>query len=183
MNIISLDSCKSTNSTARDILDNNINPVPDTIVVARKQTQGRGRSGTWFSPEDCGVYMSVIRDNFTVPTPCPCCDDAQYAIIEQLTETLGNVINNLLIRYFHLQTRVMGINDIYLADRKLAGILCEYHAASNKLIVGMGLNTFRPSKVRKDLLQSAVWLNEYSSEHLIDHAKLVSMIAEEIIKI
>jgi BirA family biotin operon repressor/biotin-[acetyl-CoA-carboxylase] ligase len=179
MNVIHLDTCKSTNSLAREVLDQAPNqPLSiGTVIVARKQTQGKGRSGTWFSPEDCGIYMSVIT-----PWPTPT-ENECMATVETCTRAVGFRIMKLLQNYFHLNTYVQGINDIYLAGRKLAGILCEYHTASDKLIIGVGLNTFRPSKVRKDLLRKAVWLNEYSCEALIDHSKLVTMIAEEMLKI
>lgn len=168
MNILTLDTCKSTNLEARKILDSGFVLEP-VVITARKQTQGKGRSGNWFSPEDCGIYMSVITSELEAAD----------------TRLIGNRLVNLLKEYFKLRVYRSGINDIGLAGRKLAGILCEYHTASNKVIVGVGLNTFRPSnnKIRKDLIKKAVWLNEFSAESLIDHRILVNMITEEIIKI
>lgn len=186
MRILEFDTVKSTNQTARTILDmDNIDrpgPIPD-VIVSRKQTQGKGRSGNWFSPEDCGIYMSVIKNNFMPKPPCPCCDDADHTPIEQITELIGDTVREVLEGVFYLNLKTYGINDIYLAGRKLAGILCEYHTASNKLIVGIGVNTFRPVKIRKDLTKKIVFLNDYAAEYLIDHTKLIKMIAERVLTI
>lgn len=190
MNILQLGTCKSTNLEARKICDYEFDITPHSgfmylngkpwpnIIVSRKQTQGKGRSGNWFSPEDCGIYMSVIRDtrpNFK--------RNIHLLKVDDWTQHIGISINKVITDYFQLSTYMAGVNDIYLANRKIAGILCEYHAASDKLIVGVGLNTFRPVKIRKDLINKAVWLNDYAAEYLIDHKKLIDMISEEIIKI
>jgi|SRR5579872_1639095 len=166
MQILELDTCKSTNLVARWLLDNN--DYAD-VIATRKQTQGKGRSGNWFSPEDCGIYMSVIRSAHADP--------------DVFTESVGIRLAMLLQKYFQLLIYKKGINDLYIDNKKLGGILCEYHAASDKLIIGLGLNTYKPTKVRKDLLNSAVWLNEYASETRIIHKELVKMIAEEILSI
>lgn len=185
MNILQLDTCKSTNMVARDYLEGSLfsNKHPD-VIVARKQTQGKGRSGTWFSPEDNGIYMSVIRPGSWTKSP-GWNEVLRYQVegTDSLTKLFGMHIKELLADYFQLRLDLFGVNDIYLAGKKLAGILIEHHATSDKLIVGVGLNTFRPVKIRKDLINKAVWLNDYAAEYLIEHKKLVSMIAEEIMKI
>jgi BirA family biotin operon repressor/biotin-[acetyl-CoA-carboxylase] ligase len=47
----------STNARARELADQG---APEgTLVVAERQTRGRGRKGrTWFSPPDGGIYAS-----------------------------------------------------------------------------------------------------------------------------
>jgi biotin-[acetyl-CoA-carboxylase] ligase BirA-like protein len=176
MKILELDTCKSTNLEAKRALEfKQLDYVCPDVIVARKQTQGKGRSGNWFSPEDCGIYMSVIRDTPKLPLTC--------LPLDLITQTIGLVIRDMLEQHFQLMVKLKPVNDIYLANKKLAGILCEYHPASDKLIVGIGLNTFKPSKVRKDLVNKITYLNDWAAEHLIIHHQLVVRIAEEILKI
>lgn len=135
-----------------------------TTIVADRQTRGHGQGGkSWWSPEGMGLYISIIRPVPALPH-------------ESLTSLIGAKLVHTLRRYTLLQIHQQGINDIYLDGRKLGGILCEIY--NNRLIVSVGLNLFRPNKVRKDLQRSAIWLNEFGAEHLIDGYKLVKMIEE-----
>jgi BirA family transcriptional regulator, biotin operon repressor / biotin---[acetyl-CoA-carboxylase] ligase len=188
MNTLHLEKCTSTNDVAKDILTNNINDVPPVLIIAEKQTKGRGRSGSWWSPEGAGLYMNVIRpviENFPHQH-----SEAIYqsyndpkVINDFTTINIGYALRNVLKRYFLLTVELKNINDIYLAGRKLAGILCEYHPDTEKLIIGIGVNLFRPTKVTKLLQKSAVWLNEYAAECRIDKLKLAEIIAEEVLKL
>lgn len=137
-----------------------------SVVVAQKQTKGHGQGDkSWWSPDGMGLYVSFIKPIPQVPH-------------EAITSLLGNQIVHLLRRYTLLNIHHHGINDIYLDNRKLGGILCEIY--DNRLIVSIGLNLFRPNKVRKDLQRSAIWLNEFGAEHLIDGNKLIEMIERSI---
>lgn len=168
MKTIHLEKCTSTNDVAKEILNNN--DVPPVLIIAEKQTKGRGRTGSWWSPEGVGLYMSVIRElNGHIP--------------HYFTNAVGISLTVLFHQYFYLLVHQHGVNDIYLANKKLAGILCEVHPQTNKLIIGIGINLFRPVKIRKDLVDKIVYLNDYASEYRIDKFKLVEMIAEEILKI
>jgi len=137
------------------------------IITADKQTGGRGRNGRiWFSPEGCGLYAAFIV-NLT-----------EYH--EFMTIWLGAGIVRELKKYTLLDIKQVGINDIYLDGRKLGGIICEVY--KGYLIVGIGLNRVRPSKVRKDLEDKIVYLSEFSAEHLIGQGDLLQVLAEAIIK-
>jgi|SRR6185437_1233216 len=191
MNIVKYDSVSSTNIAARNWLDQDVPLFTPLVFVARKQTQGKGQQGNWFSPEDCGIYMSVIRPMYKPKPGCSCCGDGNFTDVELIMEMIVNKVRWAMsdVLCLDLTTRPSSPNrprpgnDIYLNNRKVAGILCEYHANTDKLIIGIGINTFRPAKVRKDLLQKAVWLNEYSAEHLISHDILVEKVAEGILSL
>jgi BirA family transcriptional regulator, biotin operon repressor / biotin---[acetyl-CoA-carboxylase] ligase len=161
-------TCTSTIDLAeRAINQPNIADFIPQVITADKQTRGRGRTGaSWFSPEGCGLYVSFI-----VPVE-------EYH--EFLTMWIGAAIVRELKRYTHLDIRQAGINDLFLDNRKLGGIICEVY--KGYLIVGVGLNTFRPTRVRKDLDKTAVWLNEFSNESLLSTGDLLQVLAEAIIK-
>lgn len=161
-------TCTSTMDLAKHAIDQPyIADFIPLVITADKQTRGRGRNGgSWFSPEDCGLYASfVIRLD-------------EYH--EFMTMWIGTAIVRELQNYTHLDIKQVGINDLYLAGRKLGGIICEVY--KGYLIVGIGLNLFRPSKIRKDLQQSAIWLNEFGAEHLLDRADLIKVLEKAIVK-
>lgn len=163
-----IDCCDSTNAEAKRLIDLGSGGTAITSIIANKQTHGRGRLGkVWWSPADCGLYTSfVTKYNNTEP--------------ELLTTWIGHGIVTVLKKYTLLDIHQEGINDIYLDKRKLGGILCEIY--KGHLIVGVGLNLFRPAKVRRDLEKTAIWLNEYASEYLIDRTKLVELIAGVVLR-
>jgi BirA family transcriptional regulator, biotin operon repressor / biotin---[acetyl-CoA-carboxylase] ligase len=161
-------TCTSTIDLAKRAIDQpHIADFIPMVITADKQTRGRGRKGdVWFSPEGCGIYAA-----FVVPL-------TEYH--EFMTMWIGSAIVRELKRYTHLDIKQIGINDLYLDNRKLGGILCE--AYKGYLIVGVGLNIFRPSdnKIRKDLLSTIVYLNEFGAEHLLDRPDLINVLAEAI---
>lgn len=160
-------SVPSTNDWAKFNIDSALIQGND-VYIAHQQTKGRGRYGkTWWSPEGMGLYASFVKKYNQIDT-------------DMLTTWLGHGIVTVLKKYTLLDIHQEGINDIYLDKRKLGGILCEVY--KDYLIVGVGLNLFRPTKVRKDLLQSAVWMNEYGSEQRISINILIDLLAGVIFK-
>lgn len=170
MNREHFDSCTSTMDLARHAIDQPqiVDCIP-TVVTADKQTKGEGQNGNiWWSPEGMGLYASFI-----VPEPK---HDTANGL---LTSYIGHAVVSALRAHTHLNIYQMGINDIYLDQRKLGGMLCEIY--KGYLIIGIGLNVFRPSKVRKDLLKTAVWLNEFGAEHLLGRAQLIDVLSKRLI--
>lgn len=161
-------SCTSTMDLAKHAIDQpNIADFIPQVITADKQTRGRGRTGAaWFSPESCGLYVSFIT-NLT-----------EYH--EFMTMWIGSAIVREFRRHTRLDIRQVGINDIYLDQRKLGGVICEVY--KNYLIVGVGLNIRRPVKVRKDLLETAIWLDEFSAESKLATGDLLQALAKAIIK-
>ncbi|QKX00935.1 biotin--[acetyl-CoA-carboxylase] ligase [Wolbachia endosymbiont of Dipetalonema caudispina] len=139
----------STNKKASDLIDKGI--LNETIIIANKQTNGRGRAGKrWLSPEG-NFYVSLIIDisyNSTHIIPMAS-SDVEYLDnkmnVNKLTEltfvttlavgsTLLSVIDNGSIQY-------KWPNDILVDGRKISGILLEKKSDSNWLIIGIGINT------------------------------------------
>lgn len=104
-----------------------------TVVLASRQTGGRGRLGRqWESPEG-GVYLSAILRPQLSPaeiTPLP------------LVISLG-VARGLA--EFGAAPTLKWPNDVMLDDGKVAGILLEMSAEADRVswvVVGVGLNVF-----------------------------------------
>ncbi len=100
-----------------------------TVVVAERQTGGRGREGrTWLSPEG-GLYLSVLlRPTSERPALVPIA--AGVAVAEA---TAG----------FGVRSELKWPNDVLVSGRKLAGILAEASSASGGIewvVLGIGVN-------------------------------------------
>lgn len=129
--IIYVESTDSTmNDAARLALEG---ACEGTIVCAEAQTQGRGRRGrNWVSAKGQGVYFSIIL------RPC-------IPLPEAATLTL--VFAVALCKAVRVMTGLGAMikwpNDILISKKKVAGILMELNAETDRIhyiIVGVGLN-------------------------------------------
>jgi len=125
-----LEKVDSTNSWARRAVETG--PVPEgTIFAAGSQEGGRGRLGrTWVSPAG-GLWFTVAL----IPTR-PIAELGGLSLMAGLTAV--NVLSA-----FVPGCRVKWPNDVYLGDKKIAGILLEMVRESDKIsyvIAGIGVN-------------------------------------------
>jgi len=129
--IIYLNETDSTNTRAKELAAQG---APEgTLVIAEKQTEGRGRRGrSWFSPPGGGIYFSLILRPVLSPTETP-----------RITLMTAVVLAETLISLMKLKLRIKWPNDILVNGKKLAGILTEISTEMdevNYIIVGLGLN-------------------------------------------
>ncbi|RPI80111.1 MAG: biotin--[acetyl-CoA-carboxylase] ligase [Desulfobacteraceae bacterium] len=134
--LIYLPETDSTNRVAKDLALKN---APEgTLVIAEKQTQGRGRLGRqWFSPADEGVYISLIIRPAIPPQEAP-----------KLTLLTAVAIADAIIDLTGLPIHIKWPNDILINAKKTAGILTEINSEMdrvNYIVVGLGLNVNTPS--------------------------------------
>lgn len=133
MQIIKLNATDSTNLYLKDLM--NIKSLEDyTIVVAEKQTLGRGQMGTkWESKPFKNLTFSILRkfDSEKVTNPFMlniCVSLAVYALLSKL----------------HLpDLKVKWPNDILSGNFKICGILIENILSGNRMlasVIGIGLN-------------------------------------------
>jgi BirA family biotin operon repressor/biotin-[acetyl-CoA-carboxylase] ligase len=103
-----------------------------TIVIADQQTAGRGRRGhTWFSPPGSGLYVSVVV------TPSRARVEPQRATT-LLTLAAGVAVAEGIQSAAALHVDLKWPNDLFVARRKLGGILAE--AADGEVVLGYGIN-------------------------------------------
>jgi BirA family transcriptional regulator, biotin operon repressor / biotin---[acetyl-CoA-carboxylase] ligase len=103
-----------------------------TVVVADEQTGGRGRRGrAWFSPPGAGLYVSVVLTPGRARTEA----DRATAI---LTLAAGVAVAEGIAAATGLSVDLKWPNDLYVARRKLGGILAE--ADMPTVTLGYGIN-------------------------------------------
>ncbi len=123
------ESIDSTNIYANTIA----NQAPEgAVVVSKKQTQGKGRSGKiWVSDYDQGIYFSTILKP-SIPI-----SRASF-----LTQVAGAALATSLEK-LGVACQIKWPNDLVLNGRKIAGILTEMRAeieSISYIIVGIGVN-------------------------------------------
>jgi len=124
------DSIDSTQNQAMKMASDQTNN--GTIIIAEKQTSGKGRLGRkWISPKG-GIWFSVIlRPKFDISVI------TLFPIASALA--LANAIENTM----GIKTELKWPNDITIKGKKVAGMLVDASIESNKienLILGVGIN-------------------------------------------
>ncbi|WP_048058393.1 biotin--[acetyl-CoA-carboxylase] ligase [Pyrococcus yayanosii] len=125
--VIYLREVESTNDLAKLLA---LHEDEGTVIVADRQTRGRGRIGRrWESPEG-GVWMSVIL--------------RPPLVLEDLPKVvfMGAVAVVETLEKFGIPGKVKWPNDVLVEGRKIAGILAEGKAGT--VVLGIGLNVNNP---------------------------------------
>ncbi|MFA5102165.1 MAG: biotin--[acetyl-CoA-carboxylase] ligase [Candidatus Thermoplasmatota archaeon] len=123
------DDLDSTNTKAKELAK--AGAEEGTVVIAKTQSQGRGRfERNWESPEG-GVYLSVILRPSESFEQLP------------LLSFVAALAVNKTIRSYGLPATIKWPNDIRVNGRKIAGILLESEGDGRSItyvIVGVGIN-------------------------------------------
>ncbi|MDX2122582.1 MAG: biotin--[acetyl-CoA-carboxylase] ligase [Gemmatimonadota bacterium] len=121
-----------------------------TVVVARRQTGGRGSRGRQWSAPVGGLWLSVL------------CRPPEEAAIAVLSLRVGLAVAAALEQGRPgIQVRLKWPNDLLLADRKLGGVLCEARWQGGVpawVAVGVGINVVNP--LPPELRGAAISLGE-----------------------
>ncbi|WP_297551841.1 biotin--[acetyl-CoA-carboxylase] ligase [Thermococcus sp.] len=147
-NIITLDEVDSTNEYARRIAPT----APEgTVVVAKRQTAGRGRNGRrWASPEG-GLWMTAILKPKSSPEHVP-----------KLVFVGALAVVDALAKY-GIPAEVKWPNDVLVDGKKIAGVLSECKF-NHFALLGIGLNV--NNEVPEELLDKAVSMRELTGFEL-----------------
>ena len=127
-----LDSVDSTNNYAKKLASSGA--PHGSVVIAKKQTAGRGRlDRSFYSPSDAGVYLSIVlRPEFDVER------------ILLITAAASVALCRAIDFVAHMNTEIKWVNDIYLKGKKLCGILAETNSSNigsvDYIILGIGIN-------------------------------------------
>lgn len=146
-NAIYVKSLASTNSYASELL-RQISVSEGSLIYTFEQEKGRGQRGnSWESEPNKNVTLSlVLHPRFLQPAD-------QFL----LTKITSLAVADLMAEMLHSATHPHRIhikwpNDIYVNDKKIAGILIENYLRENAIqtsIVGLGIN------VNQTVFQSA----------------------------
>ncbi|MBO4236094.1 MAG: biotin--[acetyl-CoA-carboxylase] ligase [Firmicutes bacterium] len=127
--LIQLESVDSTNNYAK-CLDVSDGPI---VVVSDTQTAGRGRLGrSFYSPPESGLYMSIALPSESIFIPPALITLATAVAVRQSIEQV-----------FGSSPEIKWVNDLFLRDRKICGILTERTA--EKTVIGIGVNCYPSS--------------------------------------
>ena len=120
----------STMEMAKDLARKNCPTF--TVVIAGRQTAGRGRLNRQWLSEEGGLYFTlVLRPDIPLPTSYRVNFLASLTLARVLRETYG------------IAAAVKWPNDILVEDRKLSGMLSELEAEADRVFfinIGMGIN-------------------------------------------
>jgi BirA family biotin operon repressor/biotin-[acetyl-CoA-carboxylase] ligase len=132
------------------------------VIVAERQTSGKGRSGRqWESPKG-GIWLSIIlhpKFNIEVVTLFP------------LAASLA--LSNAIEKTLKIKSKLKWPNDIIIQGKKVAGMLVDASLESNKiesLVLGVGINFNVDSKqIEKNLKGTP---NFYGVTSLSEHKRV-----------
>ena len=145
------------------------------VIVAEKQTAGRGRLGrTFVSPEKTGIYISVIyapQGGITNPARLTAC--AAVAICRAIKE---------------YNPQIKWINDIFVTGKKVCGILAEGVAnfesgMIESAVVGIGINIKKNKTAFDGELADVAGTLEDASDVQLSRAQIAAEIAGQVLKI
>ncbi|HAT2909386.1 TPA: bifunctional biotin--[acetyl-CoA-carboxylase] ligase/biotin operon repressor BirA [Serratia marcescens] len=158
-------------STNQYLLDRIAELHSGDACVAEYQQAGRGRRGRqWISPFGANLYLSMFWRLEQGP-----------AAAMGLSLVIGMVMAEVLQRLGAADVRVKWPNDLYLNDRKLAGILVELTGKTGdaaQLVIGAGINL-----AMRDTNASAItqgWINLQEAGIQIDRNELAATLLNEL---
>ncbi|MDC9623977.1 bifunctional biotin--[acetyl-CoA-carboxylase] ligase/biotin operon repressor BirA [Xenorhabdus sp. XENO-7] len=141
--------------------------------VAEYQYAGRGRRGRqWISAFGRNLYLSMYWRLEQGP-----------AAAIGLSLVVGIVIAEVLNRQGAERVKVKWPNDLYLDDKKLAGILVELIGKTGdaaQIVIGIGMNISMSSEQQKLINQQ--WTNLQQAGIVVERNKLISEIILELKK-
>ena len=110
-----------------------------TIVIADRQTGGRGRMGrSFFSPEGTGIYMSILLRPIDMK-PSDAVKITTMAAVAACDAVEAVCGKNAMIKW---------VNDVFIDGRKTMGILTEASFGGRNnveyAVLGIGMNAYMP---------------------------------------
>ena len=162
LNVFIFDEINSTNTKLKEISQEK----EISLVLAEKQTLGRGRHGKhWQSEDHKNVYMSL------------CCEKTNK--IDSLSSKIGvlcaNSINNII------KKNIIGLkwpNDLIFKNKKVGGILIESEVMgeAKKTIIGIGINLSLSKK-------ESWWTDLSEFKYQVDKNIIINKITQNFIKL
>lgn len=144
--IIRFEEIASTNEYAKGLRKDKKN----VIIVAKRQSGGKGTKGRSFSSEEGGLYLTKLefytdflaKDSFLI-----------------MLNSAVSVCKTL--HHFGLKPVIKWPNDIFVNGKKICGILIENTFTGNKIansIVGIGLNVYNELPMELTEIATSMYL-------------------------
>ena len=132
-----------------------------TIIIAQKQTGGKGRlNRKWISPKG-GIWFSIIlHPNFTI----------EESVLLPIVTAIA--LSNAIQKSLKIKTNVKWPNDITLKRKKVAGIIIDASFQSNvieNIIIGVGINyKIKSKELEKKIVKTP---NFYGVDSLLNESQ------------
>ena len=158
------DSIDSTQNQALKMADEPANN--GTVIIAAKQTGGKGRSGRkWISPKG-GIWLSIIlQPKF----------DISITTLFPIASALA--LSNALEKTLKIYPELKWPNDLTIKGKKIAGMLVDVSLESNRIenmVLGVGINFDVDTKQIEKILKNS--LNFYGVASLSEQKNKIKPI-------
>jgi BirA family biotin operon repressor/biotin-[acetyl-CoA-carboxylase] ligase len=168
LKVITYEEIDSTNNVCKTL--GNSGEI-NKLVISSYQTAGRGRLGrTFISEKDKGIYMSLlIKPNISLTD------------VSKVTCVVATSISKVLEKIINKKIDIKWVNDLYLNNKKICGILTESSIIDNKinyLVIGIGINLYH-QVFPKDIIASSI---EDETGVLINQNELIGKITNQILE-
>ena len=143
---------------------------PWLVIVAKEQTEGKGRGkNLWYSPPG-GLYFSILLPSLF------------FENLQLLTNLVAFLVAKVIFEKFGEKIFIKFPNDLYFKNKKIGGILTENIIFGNKYysVLGIGLNT-NIEKFPESLKKKATSLYLETGKK-IDNEEILNIILKEIKK-
>lgn len=124
-------------STNKELKRDKYNLYDNYVLIANQQTNGTGRlTRTFVSNKDVGLYMSIrIKPNISIDK------------LNNITCVVASIVSTSIEKQIKRLVDIKWVNDIYINNFKVAGILVESKINFNTnqfeyLIIGIGINLY-----------------------------------------
>ena len=158
------DSVDSTQSQAMKMAAEEAND--GTLIIAERQTSGKGRLGRkWISPKG-GIWLSIIlHPKFDI------------SVITLFPIASALALSNAIEKTLNIKSELKWPNDITINGKKVAGMLVDASLESNKIenmILGVGINYNVDVKQIEKLLKDTP--NFYGVASLSERSKTIKSV-------
>ena len=166
---------KSTNIMAKEKALHRAEGMDEgTLIIAEKQSAGKGRLGReWFSPAG-GIWLSIILYPQLFPS-----------YISRITLMTAVAVVKAIKICTQIESQIKWPNDILINEKKVCGILTEMSAELdiiNWVVVGIGINANIDLRdFPEDIQENTISLKETSGKE-ISRVKLVQTFLQEFEK-
>lgn len=157
MKIIEFEEIDSTNEYCK-----RENFAEDVIVIAKRQTAGRGTKGRSFISDEGGLYITTVRHYKNLHA------EKAFQIMINSCVAVCKTLES-----FSIKPQIRWANDVLVGGKKICGTLIENTFGGNKIvrsIVGMGINV--NNTIPSDLKEIATSITQHVSAKIsVDDVK------------
>ncbi|MDQ2918422.1 MAG: biotin--[acetyl-CoA-carboxylase] ligase [Verrucomicrobiota bacterium] len=166
--IVVLEETTSTNDLVWEM---SADSAEGLVVFAERQTAGRGQRGNrWESAAGKGLWFSILMRSQVTPEESP-----------RLTKWAAESVAQTLCDQHSLGAEVKPPNDIYVDDKKVAGVLLEMRAIPNSHlgILGIGINVNQSAEdFPAELRASAASIGMLTGREIDRHILAVALLSQ-----